>query len=75
MNPRNINGGNPIDWGKTSKDYSASRPNYPDLFFDALAAFGVGLTGQRILDLGTGVGFLALRFAQQGCDVAAQAVQ
>jgi ubiquinone/menaquinone biosynthesis C-methylase UbiE len=30
----------------------------------------VGLTGQHILDLGTGVGFLALRFAQQGCDVA-----
>jgi SAM-dependent methyltransferase len=73
MNPSNranIDAGNPIDWGKTSKDYSAWRPNYPDRFFDALAVFGVGLRGQRILDLGTGVGFLALRFAQQGCDVA-----
>jgi len=70
MKPGNIDGGNPIDWGKTSKDYSVWRPNYPDRFFDALDAFGVGLTGQRILDMGTGVGFLALRFAQQGCDVA-----
>jgi SAM-dependent methyltransferase len=69
MNPANIDGGCPVDWGKTSKDYSAWRPNYPDRFFDALAVFGVGLTGQHILDLGTGVGFLALRFAQQGCDV------
>ena len=70
MKPGNIDGGNRIDWSKTSKDYSTWRPNYPDRFFDALAAFGVGLTGQRILDLGSGVGFLALRFARQGCDVA-----
>ena len=70
MNPGKIDVGNPIDWGKTSKDYSAWRPNYPDRFCDAFAAFGVGLPGQRILDLGAGVGFLALRFAQQGCDVA-----
>jgi SAM-dependent methyltransferase len=55
-----------VDWGKTSADYSAWRPNYPDRFFDLLKTFGVGLPGQRILDLGTGVGFLALRFAQAG---------
>jgi len=57
MNPRKIDRGNPIDCGKTSKDYSAWRPNYPDRFFDVLAAFGVGLTGQRILDLGTCLNF------------------
>jgi SAM-dependent methyltransferase len=69
MQPTKIDGGNPLDWGKTSADYSAWRPNYPDRFYDALATFGVGLFGQHILDLGTGVGFLALRFAQQGCHV------
>jgi 2-polyprenyl-3-methyl-5-hydroxy-6-metoxy-1,4-benzoquinol methylase len=59
-------GDNVIDWGKTSADYSTWRPNYPDRFFHLLKIFGVGLPGQRILDLGTGVGFLALRFAQDG---------
>ena len=59
-------GDNVIDWGKTSRDYSDWRPNYPDRFFEILTSFGVGLPGQRILDLGTGVGFLALQFARQG---------
>jgi SAM-dependent methyltransferase len=36
-----------------------------------LAALGVGLQGQRILDLGTGTGVLARRFAQAGCSVSA----
>src|SRR6266550_2060430 len=61
-----IDRGNAIDWSKTAGDYSTWRPNYPDRFFRILAMFGVGLSGQRILDLGTGVGFLALRFAQAG---------
>jgi SAM-dependent methyltransferase len=59
-------GDNIIDWGKTSADYSTWRPNYPERFFELLKTLGVGLPGQRILDLGTGVGFLALRFAQDG---------
>jgi SAM-dependent methyltransferase len=58
-----------IDWSKTSRDYAAWRPNYPDRFFQLLASFGVGTRDQRILDLGTGVGFLALRFARQGARV------
>jgi SAM-dependent methyltransferase len=66
---KDIDGGNTLDWGKTSADYSAWRPNYPDRFYTSLALLGVGLPGQHILDLGTGVGFLALRFAQQHCDV------
>ena len=60
-----------IDWGKTSGDYSKWRPNYPERFFDLLRLFDVGVRGQRILDLGTGVGFLAIRFAQSGADVTA----
>ena len=64
-----VDGGNEIDWGRTSSDYSLHRPNYPDRFFQMLKSLGVGLEGQKILDLGTGVGFLALRFAQQGAVV------
>lgn len=62
-------GGRQIDWGRTSADYSEHRPNYPDEFYTRLAQRGIGLTGQRILDLGTGVGFLAQRFAEQGAVV------
>jgi SAM-dependent methyltransferase len=63
--------GRSIDWGKTSADYAAHRPGPPEGFYARLAALGVGLPGQRILDLGTGTGLLARRFAQAGCTVAA----
>jgi len=69
MMSKGIDGGSLIDWGKTSGDYSTWRPNYPDRFFNTLSAFNVGLPGQSILDLGTGVGFLALSFAKRGCYV------
>jgi SAM-dependent methyltransferase len=59
-----------IDWGKTSQDYAQWRPDYPVEFYDRLAALGVGRPGQRILDLGTGVGFLARNFARRGCQAA-----
>lgn len=61
--------GRPIDWGKTSSDYAVYRPGYPASFFRKLAALGVGIPGQRILDLGTGTGVLARVFAAQGCRV------
>ena len=64
-----LDGGHAFDWGRTSADYSAWRPNYPDRFFELLRTLDVGLPGQRILDLGTGVGFLAVRFAQAGAIV------
>lgn len=64
-----IDGGRAIDWGKTSPDYARYRPGYPDGFFRRLETLGIGLAGQRILDLGTGTGVLARRFARQGCAV------
>jgi SAM-dependent methyltransferase len=74
-----IDPGRVIDWGKTSADYARHRPGPPDSFYEKLAAFGVGLTGQRILDLGTGTGVLARRFAQQdarviGIDISAEQI-
>lgn len=65
-----VDPGRSIDWGKTSDDYSKFRPGPPDSFYDRLRALEVGLPGQKILDLGTGTGVLARKFAQQGSVVA-----
>jgi 2-polyprenyl-3-methyl-5-hydroxy-6-metoxy-1,4-benzoquinol methylase len=58
--------GRAIEWGKTSSDYGKHRPGPPPSFYARLQALGVGLPGQRILDLGTGTGLLAREFAKQG---------
>jgi SAM-dependent methyltransferase len=60
-----------IDWGCTSADYAAWRPDYPNEFYDRLAALGIAVRGQQVLDLATGVGFLALNFARRGAKVTA----
>jgi SAM-dependent methyltransferase len=57
------------DFGATAQDYAAHRAGFPDSFFDRLAARGIGLPGQRVVDLGTGTGTLARGFAARGCDV------
>ena len=58
-----------IDWGLTSADYAVHRPGPPASLFARLAALGVGLPDQRMLDLGTGTGVMARQFARQGAVV------
>lgn len=65
-----IDHGRTLDWGKASADYARYRAGYPPSFFNRLSALGIGLPGQRILDLGTGTGNLAREFARRGCIVA-----
>ncbi|MGH9575134.1 MAG: class I SAM-dependent methyltransferase [Candidatus Acidiferrales bacterium] len=60
-----------LDWGHASADYARYRTGYPPSFFNRLSALGIGISGQRILDLGTGTGNLAREFARRGCSVAA----
>ncbi len=62
--------GRPIDWGRTSADYARHRPGPPRSLYDKLNALGVGLPGQRIVDLGTGTGVLARELARRGCAAA-----
>lgn len=64
-----VDAGRSIDWGRTSADYDRYRPGPPDSFYQRLAALGIGLPGQRLLDLGTGTGLLARRFAAAGAVV------
>ena len=64
-----VDPGRTIDWGKTSADYGQYRPGYPASFWRRLDALGVGLAGQRVVDLGTGTGVVAREFARRGCGV------
>ncbi len=64
-----IDGNKIIDWGKTSEEYARYRPGPPDSFYKKLKEEGIGLSGQKILDLGTGTGVLARRFASQGAQI------
>lgn len=56
-----------IDFGLTAADYGRHRAGFPHDFFARVAPWGVGLRGQRLLDLGTGTGTVARGFAARGC--------
>jgi SAM-dependent methyltransferase len=58
-----------IDFGPTADDYAAYRTAFPPEFFDRLADAGIGLAGQRVVDLGAGTGMLARGFAAAGAAV------
>ncbi|WP_243385335.1 class I SAM-dependent methyltransferase [Bacillus kexueae] len=58
-----------IDFGRTAKDYSLFRAGYPDELYKRLRRINIGSDGQSILDLGTGTGYLARRFSEQGARV------
>lgn len=58
-----------IDFGRTADDYRRYRAGFPDSLFTRLAVHGVGIAGQRLLDIGTGTGTLARGFAKRGCAV------
>lgn len=53
-------------FGNAAADYARHRAGFPQAFIDALKDKGIGLAGQRILDIGTGTGTLARSFAGSG---------
>lgn len=55
---KDIDGGKPFDWGRTSGDYGKYRDIYPDEFYEKIHSLGIGISGKRILDIGTGTGVI-----------------
>jgi hypothetical protein len=52
-----------IDFGRTAGDSGRHRAGFPDSMFERLTQYGVGLRGQRVVDVGTGTGTVARGFA------------
>lgn len=63
-----IDGGKSFDWGRTSQDYARYRDIYPDEFYQRVVDRGLCVSGQRVLDLGTGTGVLPRNMYRFGAD-------
>lgn len=66
ISDKNIDSGKPFDWGRTSADYAKYRDIYPQEFYDKIIRRGLCLTGQSVLDAGTGTGVLPRNMYRYG---------
>ena len=67
MGSRNdIDHGKSYDWGKVSGEYAKYRDIYPDAFYERIVGEGLCVTGQTVLDLGTGTGVLPRNLCKYG---------
>ena len=69
MNVQSVDGGSAFDFGKTSEMYAQFRDIYPPELYEKLYALGVGKSGTRWLDLGTGTGVLPLNLYMYGAEI------
>ena len=53
-----IDSGKAFDWGRTSEEYARFRDIYPEEFYRKITNRGLCVSGQDVLDLGTGTGVL-----------------
>lgn len=64
----NFDAGKAFDWGRTSEDYAIYRDIYPPVFYQKIADRGLCISGQKVLDLGTGTGVLPRNMYQYGAN-------
>ena len=65
---KRIDSGNAFDWGKTSEDYAKYRDIYPDEFYKKIIDRGLCVSGQKVLDIGTGTGVIPRNMYKYGAD-------
>ena len=53
-----FDGGKPFDFGKTSADYAKYRDIYPEVFYKKITDRNLCISGQNVLDIGTGTGVI-----------------
>lgn len=53
-----IDDGKAFDFGRTSDDYAKYRDIYPEIFYEKIKNRNLCVSGQKVLDLGTGTGVL-----------------
>lgn len=63
---KELDGGREFDWGRTSEDYAKFRDIYPDEFFERIVKRGLCVSGQSVLDIGTGTGVLPRNMRKYG---------
>jgi cyclopropane fatty-acyl-phospholipid synthase-like methyltransferase len=63
-----IDSGKAFDFGKTAEEYAKYRDIYPDSFFAEIFSYGIGLPGQKVLDLGTGSGVVPRSMVKYGAE-------
>lgn len=61
-----IDAGKAFDWGRASEDYALYRDIYPDKFYQKIVGRGLCISGQDVLDLGTGTGVLPRNLYRYG---------
>lgn len=69
MNFSYIDGGKTFDFGRTAAQYAKYRDIYPETLYRRLSEIGVGRSGQKLLDIGTGTGVLPLHMAGSGAEI------
>lgn len=63
-----IDAGKAFDWGKTSADYAKYRNIYPETFYKRIVERNLCISGQKVLDLGTGTGVLPQNMYRYGAE-------
>ncbi len=63
-----IDHGSGFDWGNASEEYAKYRDIYPEEFYRRIVERGLCISGQRVLDLGTGTGVLPRNMYRFGAE-------